>query len=63
VAHFIRSLERDPQRADRLRALKRRGQERYGGRIHYKESTRHFVEIEHHSYRRRLLRLVAQMAV
>ena len=61
VARFIRCQERAPRRADHLRALKRRGQERYGGRIQYKESTRHFVEIEHHSYRRRLERLLRQL--
>ena len=61
VAQFIRSLQHNPARAARLRALKRRGQEDYGGGVKYKDSTRHYVEIEHFSYRRRLQKLIAQM--
>jgi Flavin-binding monooxygenase-like len=61
VARYILCLERHPAQAARLSALKRRGQEDYGGGVKYKESTRHYVEIEHHGYRRRLERLIAQL--
>ncbi len=63
IARFILAQQRESPQADRFRALKRRGQENYGGGVKYKESTRHYVEIEHHSYRKRVERLVAQMRV
>jgi cation diffusion facilitator CzcD-associated flavoprotein CzcO len=63
IARFLLAQRRNPARAKRFSQLKRRGQEHYGGRVKYKESTRHYVEIEHHSYRRRVEKLVAQMAV
>jgi hypothetical protein len=62
VARFIHCVQQNPTRAARLRELKRRGQEDYGGGVKYKESTRHYVEIEHFSYRRKLQKLAAQMA-
>jgi cation diffusion facilitator CzcD-associated flavoprotein CzcO len=62
MARFIRCLQHNPAKAARLRELKRRGQENYGGGVKYKESTRHYVEIEHFSYRRRLQKLAAQVA-
>ncbi|HEV7129149.1 MAG TPA: NAD(P)-binding domain-containing protein [Ktedonobacterales bacterium] len=58
VARFIHAQKRTPARANRFRQLKRRGQENYSGGVRYKESTRHYVEIEHHSYRRRLERYI-----
>lgn len=58
IARFIRAQQRDPKRAARLRRAKRHGQERYSGGVHYKESTRHYVEVEHASYRRRLERWI-----
>ena len=58
IARFIRAQQRDPARAARFRKLKRRGQESYSGGVHYKESTRHYVEVEHASYRRRLEHLI-----
>ncbi|MBF6592769.1 MAG: hypothetical protein IVW57_19835, partial [Ktedonobacterales bacterium] len=36
-----------------------RGQEDYGGGVKYKESTRHDVEVEHHSYHKRLQHSIA----
>ena len=62
IARFIQCQERDPARARRFRALKQRGQGNYSGGIAYKESTRHYFEIEHHGYRNRIRRLVRQMA-
>jgi cation diffusion facilitator CzcD-associated flavoprotein CzcO len=63
VARFIKAQSVAPGKANRFRTLKRRGQENYGGGVQYKNSTRHYVEIEHHSYRKRVERLVAQMKV
>ncbi len=62
IARLIAAQERDPARAKWFHQLKRRGQENYGGGVRYKDSTRHYVEIEHHSYRRRMEKLIARMA-
>jgi len=62
IARFIQAQERDPARAKRFHELKRVGQEHLGGKIHYKESTRHYLEVEHFGYRRRIERLLAQLA-
>ncbi|HEX3270736.1 MAG TPA: hypothetical protein VHR15_08800, partial [Ktedonobacterales bacterium] len=61
VAAFIRAQRTKSGKAKRFRALKRRGQESYSGGVRYKESTRHYVEVEHYSYRRRLRQAVAQL--
>lgn len=63
IAQCIKSQQADPARAKYFHNLKKRGQENYSGGVHYKESTRHYVEIEHHSYRKRVEQLVARMAV
>lgn len=63
IARFIQCQERNPAKARRFHNLKRHGQEDYSGGVRYKESTRHYVEIEHHSYRNRVRRLVRKMAV
>ena len=63
MARFIHAQERAPRKAKRFAARKRVGQEHFGGRIKYKESTRHYVEVEHYSYRRRLERAAAELAV
>lgn len=63
VARFIRARERAPRTAKRFAARKRVGQEHYGGHIKYKDSTRHYVEVEHYSYRQRLERAAAELAV
>lgn len=62
IARFITQVERNSSKAARFRRRKRVGQENYGGGVKYKESTRHFVEVEHHSYRRRLEAAAAQLA-
>ncbi len=61
ITRFILAQTKNPAKANRFRALKRRGQENYSGGVTYKESTRHYVEIEHHSYRKKVERLIAQM--
>lgn len=62
IARFIQRQNEGSSRARRFRALKRQGQENYGGGVRYKESTRHYVEVEHHSYRKRLDAAAAQLA-
>ena len=62
IARFVVAQQRHPAKAARFRAMKQRGQENYSGGVKYKESTRHYVEVEHHSYRNRLRRLVARLA-
>jgi cation diffusion facilitator CzcD-associated flavoprotein CzcO len=63
IARFLTARKRSPRTAAWFRALKSVGQENYGGGVRYKESTRHYVEIEHHSYARRLDRLARRLAV
>jgi hypothetical protein len=63
IARFILCQQRNPARADYLRKLKRREQEDYSGGVKYKESTRHYVEVEHYSYRKRLERLLKELSV
>ncbi|HEX8994686.1 MAG TPA: NAD(P)-binding domain-containing protein [Ktedonobacterales bacterium] len=62
IARFIQRRDEGSPKARRFRALKRQGQESYSGGVRYKESTRHYVEVEHHSYRRRLDAAAAQLA-
>jgi cation diffusion facilitator CzcD-associated flavoprotein CzcO len=54
IARFIIQSDRKSPKAARFRRRKRVGQENYSGGISYKESTRHYVEVEHHGYRKRL---------
>jgi hypothetical protein len=61
IARFILCQQNNPTKAVYLRKLKSRGQEYYGGGVKYKESTRHYVEIEHHSYKRKVEKLVREM--
>ncbi len=62
IARFITQVDRKSSKADRFRRLKRAGQENYSGGVKYRESTRHFVEVEHHSYRKRLDAAAARLA-
>ncbi|HEU0026712.1 MAG TPA: NAD(P)-binding domain-containing protein [Ktedonobacterales bacterium] len=62
IARFITQADRKSPKAARFRRLKRAGQENYSGGVTYKESTRHYVEVEHHSYRKRLDAAAAQLA-
>ena len=62
IARFIQRQDQGSPKARRFRELKRQGQENYGGGVRYKESTRHYVEVEHHSYRKRLDAAAAQLS-
>lgn len=61
VARYLVALKRDQARAARLHEVKRRGQENYGGGVQYKESTRHYMEVEHFSYRRKMEKVIASL--
>jgi cation diffusion facilitator CzcD-associated flavoprotein CzcO len=62
IARFIHQVDRNSPKAARFRRRKRVGQENYSGGVKYKESTRHYVEVEHHSYRKRLDAAALQLA-
>src|SRR5205085_8172290 len=63
IAHFILSQQRNPAKAAYFRTIKQRAQEDYSGGVKYKDSSRHYVEIEHYTYRKRVERLIAEMRV
>jgi hypothetical protein len=44
-----------------LRSLKRRWEEDLGAGVHFKDSSRHLVQVEHWSYRKGLEKLVREM--
>lgn len=59
IARFLAALDRDPAAAGRFRRQKARPQEDLGRGIRYLNSSRHLLEVEHFSYRRRLEKLIA----
>jgi len=61
VAAFLQAQRSGSPLADRLRQLKQRWEEDLGAGIHYKDSTRHLVQVEHWSYRKGLERLVREL--
>lgn len=61
IALFLRALEDQRPAAVRLRRRKR-GAHRTGGGIRYKDSTRHYLEVEHHGYEKALRKLVADLS-
>ncbi|MBL8825987.1 MAG: hypothetical protein JNM18_03315, partial [Planctomycetaceae bacterium] len=60
MAKFIRALQDNPAQAEKLRKLKSAAHVDLGNGIHYLNSTRHLLEVEHFSYRRRLQKLIAE---
>jgi len=61
MARFIRAIDDGSPKADEFRRRKSGGGSDLGGGIRYVNSTRHLIEVEHFSYRRRLQKLIAQM--
>lgn len=61
VANYLRAKELQPARAERFRRLKAGGNDDLGSGVRYLQSPRHALEVEHHSYRRRLVRLAASL--
>lgn len=58
MARFILAMDHNSPSADEFRSVKATDRPDLGGGIQYIESTRHYVEIEHHSYRKRIRRLL-----
>lgn len=59
IARFIDALDRNPAAAARFRRQKSAPGGALGRGIRYLDSTRHLLEVEHFSYRRRLEKLIA----
>ncbi len=62
IAKFIRAQTHAPQKAAAFRKLKAGPLPYLGGRIRYVNSTRHYLEVEHFSYRQRLKKLAKKLA-
>jgi len=58
---FIRAMDAGSPRAEHFRRQKSAASPDLGAGIRYVESTRHLIEVEHFSYRRRLEQLISQM--
>ncbi len=58
IAKFLDALDRNPSAADRFRRRIAARNEGLGRGIRYLNSTRHLLEVEHFSYRRRLEKLI-----
>jgi hypothetical protein len=58
MARFITAAREGSAAADEFRRIKASERPDLGGGIKYIESTRHYVEIEHHSYRQRIRKLL-----
>jgi cation diffusion facilitator CzcD-associated flavoprotein CzcO len=61
IAKFIGALTDNPTQANKFRRLKAGPQPDLGHGIKYIEVTRHYVEVEHFSYRQRLKKLIKKM--
>ena len=61
IARYITAQRTGSPAAAWLRGLTARAQEDHGDGIRYVRSPRHLLEVEHFSYRRRLMRLVRKM--
>ena len=61
VAEFIQAQQERPRRAAWFRHRKATMNQQLSHGIHYLESTRHYLEIEHFSYRNGLKRMIAQI--
>jgi hypothetical protein len=62
IARFILAARDRPEKAARLRELKRGPQPDLGAGIRYLRSRRHRTEIEHFSYARRLRKLIEELS-
>ena len=61
ISRFIYAQQHDPAKATRFRRLKSGPQPDLGHGIKYVDSTRHYLEVEHYSYRQGLKKLVAEL--
>lgn len=62
IAKFIHALQHQPEKAEILRRLKAGPAPSLSNGIKYVDSTRHYLEVEHFSYRRRLQGLIAKLS-
>ncbi|MFQ5639990.1 MAG: hypothetical protein ACE5IR_18575 [bacterium] len=62
IAKFIQAQKNQPDKADVFRKLKSSSMPGLGGGVKYIQSSRHFLEVEHFSYRRRLKKLIKKFA-
>lgn len=62
VARYLQALSGKPREGEWFRALKRNEGPDLGGGIHYLNSPRHSLEVEHYSYQRRLQKLSKRLA-
>jgi len=62
MGRFIHAAQSDPARAEAMRRLKATAEQPINRGIHYIESTRHYVEVEHYGYREHLKQLIRQLA-
>ena len=60
IARFVRAQTADAALAERFRRLKSQPQSDLSGGVQYIKSSRHLLEVEHFSYRRRLQKLIAE---
>lgn len=60
IARFIHAQTHNPQKAAEFRRKKASEQPKLNHGINYVESTRHYVEVEHFSYRNGLKKLIGQ---
>jgi len=61
IAKFIRAQTHNPAGAETLRRLKSGPRPHLGGSIRYINSMRHYLEVEHFSYRQRLKKLIRKL--
>jgi cation diffusion facilitator CzcD-associated flavoprotein CzcO len=61
VALFLRARVDGSRAAAHLQRLKQRPEEDLGAGIHFKDSSRHLVQVEHWSYRKGLEKLIREM--
>jgi hypothetical protein len=62
IAKFILAQENHPAKANQFHRLKAGPQPDLSNGIKYLDSTRHYVEIEHFSYRERLKKLIGKLS-
>jgi cation diffusion facilitator CzcD-associated flavoprotein CzcO len=61
IARFVHAQRHNPRKADEFRRKKASEQPRLNHGINYVNSTRHYVEVEHFSYRNGLKKLIGQL--
>ncbi len=63
MAKFIQAVQNNAPVADEFRQTKATDRPDLGGGFKYLDSTRHYLEIEHHTYRKRIKRLLKMFQI